>query len=94
MSVPHLFPPGEPDCIICAAFGPVDGTEGCDCTPEERALAEHVMTVSADIERACCAQAAERAVLPDHYQWGHDAMEQFDFGKERAAAAIRARKRP
>ena len=34
--------------------------------------------------------AAIHAVLPDNYQWGSDAMEQFTFGKERAADAIAA----
>lgn len=37
------------------------------------------------------AQRAERARLPRGYRWGHDAMEQFNFGKERAAKAIRAK---
>lgn len=36
------------------------------------------------------ARAATSARLPKGYQWGHDAMEQFNFGKERAADAIRA----
>lgn len=39
------------------------------------------------IER--CAKAAEAAQLPPGYQWGDDAMEQFDFGKARTAHAIR-----
>lgn len=42
-------------------------------------------------EREACAIAADRAELPPRYQWGEDAMEQFDFGKERAAVAIRDR---
>lgn len=37
-----------------------------------------------------CAKIAENATLPEDYIWGRDAMGQFDFGKERAAAAIRA----
>lgn len=37
-----------------------------------------------------CAVIAMNATLPEDFQWGHDAMEQFDFGKERAAEAIRA----
>ena len=37
-----------------------------------------------------CAVAAELAELPAHFQWGDDAMEQFNFGKKRAAIAIRA----
>jgi hypothetical protein len=39
-----------------------------------------------------CAITAETASLPDDYIWGHDAMEQFNFGKRRAAEAIRALK--
>lgn len=39
-------------------------------------------------ERERCRLAAISAQLPSHYQWGHDAMEQFNFGKERAAQAI------
>lgn len=37
-----------------------------------------------------CAPAAEQAQLPPHYQWGHDAMEQFEVGKEIASDAVRA----
>jgi hypothetical protein len=40
------------------------------------------------LERA--AKIAEAAQLPPEYQWGSDAMEQFNFGKKRAAEAIRA----
>lgn len=36
------------------------------------------------------AQLAESANLPHGYLWGRNAMESFNFGKERAAAAIRA----
>lgn len=36
------------------------------------------------------AEAALNAQLPNGYQWGEDAMEQFNFGKQRAADAIRA----
>lgn len=39
---------------------------------------------------AKAADAAESATLPDGYQWGDDAMESFNFGKERAAEAVRA----
>lgn len=39
-----------------------------------------------------CAKVADAAKLPDGYRWGAEAMEQFDFGKECAAAAIRARR--
>lgn len=45
-------------------------------------------------EREQCAKRAESARLPRGYQWGHDAMEQFNFGKERAAKAIREGKEP
>lgn len=34
-------------------------------------------------------KAAENASLPDHYRWGEDAMEAFNFGKTRAALAVR-----
>lgn len=40
-------------------------------------------------QREIDAKKAERARLPRHFQWGRDAMEQFNFGKERAAKAIR-----
>jgi hypothetical protein len=36
------------------------------------------------------AEVGLAAKLPDYYQWGHDAMEQFEVGKEYAADAIRA----
>ena len=39
------------------------------------------------MERA--AMSALNAKLPDGYLWGRDAMEQFRFGKARAAEAIR-----
>jgi hypothetical protein len=35
------------------------------------------------------AKAAENAKLPEHFQWGKDAMEQFEFGKKCAAQVIR-----
>lgn len=40
-------------------------------------------------ERERCAQTAVEATLPDGFQWGRGAMEQFNFGKKRAAHAIR-----
>lgn len=51
----------------------------------------YVVNVTEMIEKALekCATLAEQAKLPRGFQWGHDAMEQFNFGKERAAAAIR-----
>ena len=36
------------------------------------------------------AKAAREAQLPAGYQWGEDAMESFNFGKERAALAVEA----
>lgn len=39
-------------------------------------------------ERERCARLAQRAQLPRGFQWGRDAMEQFNFGKERARKAI------
>jgi hypothetical protein len=58
-------------------------------------LHQHVTTLrtaGSEREKAIreAANAAKNAKLPDHYQWGHDAMEQFDFGKERAELAILA----
>lgn len=47
------------------------------------------IAMAIDDERERCARAAESAKLPRRYQWGHDAMEQFNFGKDRAAATIR-----
>lgn len=43
--------------------------------------------------RAEDAKLARNAKLPRGYQWGHDAMEQFNFGKERAALAIEKKRR-
>ena len=40
--------------------------------------------------RAADVKAARDAELPAGYQWGRDAMEQFNFGKKRAALAIEA----
>ncbi len=37
-----------------------------------------------------CAKIAELAELPEGFQWGDDATEQFNFGKKRCADAIRA----
>lgn len=42
-------------------------------------------------EREACAAVARDAPLPDSFAWGREAMEQYDFGRERAAEAIRAR---
>lgn len=36
------------------------------------------------------AAAARNATLPEGYHWGREAMEQFNYGKERAALAILA----
>lgn len=36
------------------------------------------------------ALVCESATLPDGYQWGRDALESFNFGKERAALSILA----
>jgi hypothetical protein len=68
---------------------PVSGevkSDGPEDDWEERGAADALR--KATIEE--CAQAAEDAKLPPEYQWGHDAMEQFNFGKRRAAEAIRA----
>ena len=67
-----------------------------ECGPERKGRAGlqqriHALPRSAamvPVEEA--AQAALNAQLPDHYRWGNDAMEQFNFGKKRAADAIRA----
>lgn len=40
-------------------------------------------------QREADAKKALAAKLPKGYQWGRDAMESFNYGKERAAAAIR-----
>jgi hypothetical protein len=40
--------------------------------------------------RTAAALAAAGAGLPEGYQWGRDAMLQFDFGKFRAQLAIEA----
>lgn len=40
--------------------------------------------------RRIAAMNARAAVLPNGYQWGHDAMEQFNTGKKYAALAIEA----
>jgi hypothetical protein len=37
-----------------------------------------------------CELAARRAKLPPNFQWGEEARDNFDFGKEQAARAIRA----
>ena len=95
----HPDNPYTPSCnddIDCAAAredGLFQGFE--EGAAAERAnrpkIAARLFAAAVAEERDACAAAAEAAQLPNHYQWGHDAMEQFDFGKERAAAAIRAR---
>jgi hypothetical protein len=72
---------------------PTDVEERLQAALEAWPPGDHVLTLM----RAAYAMAledaaatAEEAKLPQHYQWGEDAMEQFDFGKRRAANAIRA----
>lgn len=48
---------------------------------------ESVKTIENRVKKECAARALA-AKLPDNFRWGADAMEQFDFGKERAAKAI------
>ena len=48
------------------------------------------LITTAENMRGRATAAATTAQLPDGYIWGHDAMEQFDFGKRRAAEAIAA----
>lgn len=40
------------------------------------------------------AKVAEGAKLPEHYQWGWDAIDHFTFGTSRAASEIRAQHKP
>lgn len=69
-----------------------------DAAPREPAQEQFAENAKRSAERAAgfaegveaAAKAALAAGLPDGYDWGRDAMEQFDFGKERAAVAIRA----
>jgi hypothetical protein len=42
--------------------------------------------------RERCELAAYRAKLPPDFQWGEEARDNFDFGKEQAARAIRTLK--
>lgn len=81
----------QPDvsCHVCGAqLIPAPQPTHClGCRHDESECDE----CDAALERA--AQAAASAQLPAHFQWGHDATEQFEFGKERAADAIRALKR-
>ena len=39
-------------------------------------------------------EAVHAAKLPDHFQWGQEAQESFEFGKTRAMLAIAALKIP
>lgn len=45
------------------------------------------------VHRDEAAKIAEGATLPEHFIWGNDAMEQFNFGKERAALAVTEEKK-
>lgn len=60
----------------------------------ERALEEGELGVVAErVARRLlfeAAVAARQAKLPRGYRWGKDARESFEFGKERAAAAVLA----
>jgi hypothetical protein len=66
------------------------------CTPSPARLAYDKIYVNfndsgfAQFRRGfeAAAQVARDAKLPSHFRWGHNAMEQFNFGKERAAKAI------
>lgn len=55
-------------------------------------LKERIATLEASLVqlREDAANAALCAELPEGYEWGEEAMEQFDFGTECAANAVRA----
>lgn len=73
-------------CLDCDALGPNHYRTGRDWNIRDTAGMEAVR--AAALEDA--AKVAEGATLPENYQWGADAMRSFNFGKARAAAAIRA----
>lgn len=82
-----------------SASVPVEGRERCNeiggvcSSPDACAEAKRCQQTPANaayLFQERMAEAAENAQLPEGYQWGHDAMEQFDFGKKCAALAIRA----
>ena len=41
-----------------------------------------------DERREAIREVGYNAPLPEHYQWGEDAMESYDFGRKRATDAI------
>jgi hypothetical protein len=80
---------------ITAEVAKICGCNWESCTSVRTATTDAIdaaLTKAIADERGACAQAAKDARLPKGYQWGHDAMEQFNFGKERAALAIEKRK--
>lgn len=65
---PHLYPPGEPECLLCGAFGPIDDGEPCvaddTLVQVSGATLRHdiatAMEIAAAAEREACAQAIAR----------------------------------
>lgn len=77
------------ECDVCRAK--TGAPILCDGCFHNRTLINNLLAAQ-ETERERHAKAAMKAKLPKGYQWGHDAMEQFNFGKKRAADAIRSLK--
>lgn len=62
----HVYPKGEPECVICGAFGPTEDDQDCLAyigPIDLGALVRHAMDVAAHVERTEIAERFERVGL-------------------------------
>lgn len=58
----HVYPPHEPECVICGAFGPTEDDQDCLAyigPIDLGAVVRHAMNVAAHVEREQCAKLCE-----------------------------------
>lgn len=58
----HVYPPHEPECVICGAFGPTKDDQDCLAyigPIDLGAVVRHAMNVAAHVEREQCANLIE-----------------------------------
>lgn len=80
--------PSESDIVERLRNDPVDRALCYQAAATIEALRAENERLRGALDNA--ASIAENATLPDGFRWGRDAMESFNFGRKRAALAVRA----
>jgi len=75
---------------LSISFDPIDPVD--ETSIKLRECASALRTAGSEREKAIreAASAARNVQLLNHYRWGNDPIEQFNFGKKCAELAIRA----